>query len=412
MKMALFKFLAMAYRDLIRNGRRSALTALAVALGLVIVMAFSSLIEGMLETMLADSIRMTTGHLQIRDESYDADKASLLARDLLEDGEAWAVQVESLAEVQSAAPVLWLGGLLSTPQESIGVQVVGIDPEDAFHAPIRDGIVAGEYLQSEDRRQILVGKSLANQMGITVGQRVSLATSNADGEGQEGIFTVAGLVDTGFPGIDQIRVIMPLAQTQSFSGVGDRFSSLILMLADQEDTALVAARLQGPDTQIVTWRDLNRLLLESVDTGIFFYYILYGIVFLTVAVLIANTLLMSVFARAREIGILASLGMNRRQIMLLFLLEGILLALFGIAVGWVLGLGLVAYMTYVGFSIPEETVSLVGDEFAFGTTLYGGFAPDQFLILSFLLLVIVSLVALYPAWYAARMEPVEALHSL
>jgi ABC-type lipoprotein release transport system permease subunit len=396
---------------LVRNGRRSALTALAVALGLVVVFAFASLIDGMLETMVADNIRLSSGHLQIRNENYDASKESLKSQDLLEKGDEWTAQAESLAEVQSAAPVLWSGGLLSTAGESIGIQIVGIDPEDAFHTPIRDGIVAGEYLSADDRGQILVGRILADQMGITVGQRVSVAASDANGVGQEGIFTVAGLVDTGFPSIDQHRILMPMAQAQAFSGVGDRFSSLVLILDDQEDTALVAGNVQVPETQIVTWEELNSLILESVGTGMIFYYILYGIVFLAVAVIIANTLLMSVFARAREIGILASLGMRGRQILGLFLVEGILLAIFGIALGWVLGMGVVAYMTYVGFSIPAETATMV-EGMAFGSTIKGRFALDQFIILSLLLLAIVSLVSLYPAWYASKMEPVEAIHSL
>ena len=409
--MAISKFFSIAYRNLVRNGRRTTLTTLAVALGLVVVMAMSSLIEGMISTMVADGIRMSSGHLQIRAESYDEDKASLLSKDLLRDGAAWAAQAEALSEVQSAAPVLWSGGLLSTAQESVGIQIVGIDTDDAFHDPIRAGIVAGEFLNNDDRGRILIGKGLAEQMDITVGRRVSLAAGNADGEGQEGIFTVVGLVDTGFPSIDQNRVILPLAQAQSFSGVGDRFSSLILMLKNQEDTDAVAAMFAGPDTQALTWEDLNRLVLESVENGIIFYYVLYGIVFLAVAVLIANTLLMSVFARAQEIGILASLGMNQRQITQLFLIEGILLALLGIFLGLVLGLGVVAYMTFVGFAIPAETASMV-EGFAFGTTIRGGFAPLEFAVLSLLLLVIVSLVSLYPAALAARMEPVEALHAL
>lgn len=409
--MAISKFFSIAYRNLVRNGRRTGLTALAVALGLVVVMAMSSLVEGMVSSMVADNIRMSSGHLQIRDESYQVDKLSLLSRDLLQDGEAWAAQVEALPEVQSAAPVLWIGGLLGTAQESVGIELVGIDPDDAFHAPIREGITAGEFLKSDDRGRILIGQGLADEMGITVGRRVSVAASNANGLSQEGIFTVVGLVDTGFPSIDQHRVILPLAQAQSFSGVGNRVSSIILMLQDQEDTAHVATMLAGPDTQVLTWEELNRLILESVENGLIFYYVLYGIVFLVVAVLIANTLLMSVFARAREIGILSSFGMNRGEITLLFLIEGILLALLGIALGWVLGLGVVAYMTYVGFSIPADTAALI-EGFAFRTTMYGAFAPAQYVIFSLLLLVIVSLVSLYPASFAAKMEPVEALHSL
>ncbi len=409
--MVFSKFLTMAFRDLRRNSRRSALTALAVALGLVVTFAFSSLLEGMVESILSDSIRISTGHIQIRNADYDVDKGSLLAQDLLDDPGAWTNQFQTMSEVRSAAPVLWSSGLVSTAQESVGVQIVGLNPEDAYHEPIRAGIIDGEYLQSDERGTILIGRVLARQLEVGVGDRVSLAASTAGGEGQEGVFTIAGLIDTGFPSIDQNRVIMPLAQAQAFSDVGNRFSSLIIMLDNQNDAERLAARIQIPGTEVLTWRDLNTLILESVENGLFFYYILYGIVFFAVGVLIANTLLMSVFARAREIGILSSLGMNGRQVMLLFLLEGILLALFGIAVGWMLGLAVVFYMTYIGFTIPEETVTLV-EGFAFGTTLKGGFAPEQFIVLSILLLIVVSLVSLYPAWFAARMEPVEALQSL
>ncbi len=181
--------------------------------------------------------------------------------------------------------------------------------------------MAGEYLKNDDRGRILVGSRLADQMDITVGQRVSLAATDANGNGQEGIFTVAGLVDTGFASIDQDRVILPLAQAQSFFGVGDRFSSLILMLNNEEDTAVAAAAFTEPEIQVLTWEEMNKLLVETVQNALPIYYVLYGIVFLAVAILIANTLLMSVFARAREIGILASLGMNSATLCCCFLLK-------------------------------------------------------------------------------------------
>lgn len=408
--MAVRKFLAMAYRSVIRNTRRSALTALAVALGLVVVMLMAGLIEGMVANSIADNIRVRTGHLQLQSTSYEAEKASLLSKDLLRDGEELAVELEALNGVQSAAPVLWTGGLLSTPRESVGVEIVGIDPQDVFHAPIREGIVAGDYLAGDDRGQLLVGKVLADQMDISVGQRISLAASDANGVGQEGIFTVVGLVDTGFPGIDQNRVLLPLAQAQSFSGVGDRVSSVIMMLDDQDDPFALATQLDGSETKIVTWQELNRILLESVQAGMVFYYVIYAIVFLAVAVIIANTLLMSVFERTREIGILASLGMSGNQIMTMVLFEAVILAIFGVIAGWILGLGAVTYMAVVGISIPLETATLV-EGMAFGTTMKGGYAPEQFVILSILLFVIVAIVSLYPAWYAARLEPVEAIHT-
>ena len=134
-------------------------------------------------------------------------------------------------------------------------------------------------------------------------------------------------------------------------------------------------------------------------------------VILVVAVLIANTLLMSVFERTREMGILAALGMKRRQVMLMFLFEATILALAGIAVGQVLGFAVVAYLARVGLGFSEDAMASI-EGFAYGSRMYAEFAPGQAIILSLFMFIVVTLVSLYPAWYAARLEPVKALHSL
>jgi len=408
--MELRSFLSIAYRALVRNTRRSALTAFAVALGLVVAMMMASLLDGAFYNAIDDNVRVVTGHMQVHKRSYDTGKQSLLAEDLLDNAEQMAATAESLPGVQSAAPVLWSGGLLATAEESIGVEIMGIDPDDAFHEPIRNGIVAGEYLKGDDRGRILVSSLLAKQMKINLNDRVSIAMSNANGEGQEGVFTVVGLYDTGFPGIDQNRVILPLQQAQAFAGVDGYASSLILMLTDRDEAPALARQLESETLMVETWEDLNSIMLDSIDIGRAYYNIVYAIIFIMVAVLIVNTLLMSVFERLREIGVLASIGMRGRQIMLLFLLEAFMLTVLGIVLGWILGLGAVSYLTFVGIPIPAEAAALV-EGIAFGTRMYGGFAPLQFVVLSLLLLVVVLLVSLYPAWFAARLEPVEALHA-
>jgi len=336
---------------------------------------------------------------------------SLLSKDLLQNSDSLAARAEELPQVQSAAPVLWTSGVLSTIRESTGVQVTGIDPADAFHAPIRDGMIAGTYITAEDRGQILLGKRLANDMNIGVGQRVSLTVGNANGQPEEAIFTVAGLFDTGIPNYDQSTVIMPLAKLQSLTGTGNRASSIIVMLNNREDTEQVAAALQAPGINVVTWQSLNSIILDTVQMGMAFYYIIYFIVILVVAVLIANTLLMSVFERTREMGILAAMGMKRRQIMVMVLFESTILALAGIVVGMLLGFAVVAYWAAVGISFNEDAMASV-QGFAYSSKMYAEFAPDQAIILSLFMFVVVTLVSLYPAWYAARLEPVKALHTL
>ena len=133
-----------------------------------------------------------------------------------------------------------------------------------------------------------------------------------------------------------------------------------------------------------------------------------GVVILIVAVIIANTLLMSVFERIREMGILSALGMKGRHIMQMLLLEAVCLGLGGIALGLIIGLSGVAYITYVGIPIGD-IASVAGTSVALGSTINGRFVPGTFAGLSLATLLIILAAALYPAWYAARLEPAEAL---
>jgi len=409
--MALSKLWVIAWRDLGRNRRRSFLSLLAVALGLGLLILLNGYIAGVLEDSLQNGIRLETGHVQIRAASYQREKLSLLAKDLLADSDALAARASAMAEVKAAAPVLWAGGILNTADDSAGVQIYGADTASAVFAPIRDALAGGEWLAADDRGGILIGKSLANSMGVGVGQRVSLSLVNAGGQADEGIFTVRGLFSTGVGSYDNGAVFMPLAKAQAFTGAGDDASAILIMLHRQDDAERVAAALQGPGTVALTWRDLNALVLQTIQTGMSFYVLIDLIVILVVAVIIANTLLMAVFERIREMGILAALGMKGRQIMLMLVIEAAILGLAGIAVGIVLGAAGVGYLATHGIYIGDKVASTAGS-IALGNTLYARFVPGTFAALSGWTLVIILLASLYPAWFAARLEPVKALHNL
>ena len=169
--------------------------------------------------------------------------------------------------------------------------------------------------------------------------------------------------------------------------------------------------LRGQGHNVVTWQDMNALILVAIESGMSFYYLLYGIVILVVAVIIANTLLMSVFERTRELGILAALGMKGRQIRTMILLEAGTLAVLGIIGGIALGSFFVWYLMVNGIPIGDEIAGMV-QGFAMRNVLYTKFVPAEMVGLSLAMLVIVLLGALYPASFAARLEPIEALHAL
>ena len=409
--MAFGKLWQIAYRDLGRNRRRSFFTLVAVAVGLALLIFINGLIAGVMHDAVENNIRLRTGHVQLRAPSYEEEKVSLQWQDLLANGEDLAAQARALPQVASAAPVLWAVGVLNTAEDTTNLQVYGIDVTSDFYAPVRDGLVAGEFLAADDRSGILLGKRLADSMGLQPGSKVSLTLIDADGQPQEQIYTVRGLFRSGAVSYDENSVFMPLAKAQAVSNTAGRASAVTILLHNQEDAEAVAATLAAPDVKALTWTELNQVFLQTMAIGLRFYLILDFIVMLVVAVVIANTLLMAVFERVREMGILAALGMKGRQIMGMFLLEAATLGLLGIVAGIVLGTAIVLYMTDHGIYMGEDVAGSV-ENIALGATMYTRLVPTTIANLSLATLVVILLGSLYPAWFAARLEPVQALHSL
>jgi ABC-type lipoprotein release transport system permease subunit len=406
--MTLLKLWIVAYRDLGRNRRRTGLTVLAVILGLAVLIMMSGFVAGIFDSMISYSILLESGHVQIRSENFNTENPSLEWRELIENSEELLPRVAEVEGVTATSPVLWAGGFVNTADELVGVNVKGFDPDSSFHEPIREGIVAGDYLELEDRDGVLVGEKLANDLGLRAGSRINLLVNTSDGETDEDIFTVRGLYSTGVVSYDARTIYMPLPKAQAIANTGDRISAIILLTEDAETVDQVAAALRGPGRSVVTWKDLNALILNAIEQANFFYFAIYGIVILIVAVLIANTLLMSVFERTREMGILAALGMKGYQIVTMVLLEAGSLALIGVIGGLALGVMVVWYMSFNGLYIGDDIASMV-QGFAYPSTFYAKIAPADFLMLSLAMLGIVLLAALYPAIFAARLEPVEAL---
>src|SRR5512142_3035072 len=140
----------MAYRDLGRNRRRTLLSALAVTLGLALVLFFASFIEGEMRGAMANTIVLQSGDLQVRGASYDINKMSLDWKDLIATPDAVVQQVKGIPQVADATPRLLASGILSWGEDSRGVQVVGIDPQAGPNEVFRQGLLSGQFITADD----------------------------------------------------------------------------------------------------------------------------------------------------------------------------------------------------------------------------------------------------------------------
>ena len=398
----------LAFRNIGRNKTRSFLSSLAVGVGMALLLLMVSVLEGEMKGALQNTIRLQSGHLQIRPESYEESKISLKWEDLIANPEQVAEQVKSLSQVTVATPRLIASTILTIGDESKSAQILGIDPDSAANQPFRDGMLSGEFIHADDREGILIGNILADKLGVKVNDKMNLLVTTSNGDVIEQLFTVRGIFTTRTPGYDENTIFMPLAKAQAITATENHASTIFVLLQNSDQADAVAQALKSNNYKILTWREQNVFITQFEDYANAFFIVLYLIVLGITATVVTNTLVMAVFERTREIGILSAIGMKGRGIMAQFLAEAALLATGGVIGGLIIGGAAVAYFTIYGIYIGDYGITGV----LFEDRIYAHLTLANTINLAIVTYVITLIASLYPARLAARLEPVEALHGL
>ena len=401
----------LAFRNLNRNRRRSILSGLAISLGLALILLIAAIVRGEMVGSIAKTIQLSSGHIQIRSSEYIEGKSSLKWSDLVADPQSIIDTLEGSSSlndlIQVATPRLNASAVVSSGNDSIGVQLLGVDPTSAANQPFVEGITAGSFLSQDDGNSIVIGQLLANKLQINIGDSINLLVNTSNGDVNEQKFTVRGLYTTRTPTYDESTILMTMEKVQTITSTQDHATSIFILLNDRDDADLVASAISGAGYEVLTWKDMNQLLLDTEELANSFMIIIYLIVLAITATVIVNTLIMSVFERTREIGILAAVGMKGRQILGLFLAEASILAVGGIAFGLALGWLVCQYFAKFGFAIGDMGIN---SEMLFGDRIYAVLTGGDTLYLTILAFIVTMIASLYPAILAARLEPVDALH--
>ncbi len=397
-------------RNLGRNRRRTALSAIAIATGTALLLFMSATIRGEMRGALELNINLRTGHLQVHTKDYKDGKMSLKRADMIEAPLAISSQIEEIAQVKSASPRLNASGIIAFKNETIGVQIIGIDPKSATNAPYQNGLAAGEFLKADDREGILIGLPLAENLHLNPGDTINLIINTSEGDTDEQSFTIRGIYTTDTPGYDKATIFMPLEKAQTITKTENYASMVYILLHDMDDTAAVKDALVSSQYVVEDWEEINKifLLVMKLSNGMMFFFNL--MVLGVTATVIMNTLLMAVYERTREIGILSALGMKGKEIKTLFLTEATLLAIGGVLIGLAIGVPLILYYAQVGFYFGDMGVS-AKSSIMIGNSIYPYPTVGDAVSISLAALLITILSGYYPASQAAKLEPVDALHS-
>jgi ABC-type lipoprotein release transport system permease subunit len=402
--------LKMAWRNVWRNKRRTLITTLALAFGVMAIVVIHSFREVATDEMFRSVTRGLVGHIQIHGRGY---QASPEIDNLVRDPSAVESALSGLIPgAQSERRVLG-GGLAGSGESSTAVMVMGIEPSNPAARSLLT-IEKGRGLGDKAAREVVLGTSLARELKVEPGGELVLVGQAADGSLANDRFTVVGLADSGSSEANASSVFMHLADAQSFFALGEGVHQLIVRLPfESEDLTTETARLRralGADAlEVMAWTEILPELKSAVDAKRKNSRLIDLIVFLIVSLGILNTMTMSTFERTRELGVLASLGTRRRRILGMVVLEALLQGLIGFAIGLGLALAMLYGMGDVALG------SAFGN--AGGSDMLGARMP-QVLALSVHLpsvaeAAIVTLLtmlagALVPAIRASRLKPVEA----
>jgi ABC-type lipoprotein release transport system permease subunit len=409
--------LALAWRNVLRQARRSFLTASAMVLGLALLVISRSLADGSHESWIDAGVRLGSGHVVVQHPSYQrtADLADRLSAEQVEAALAALADPPLAERVAAATPRLTVTGLASSAESAVPALVVGVDPaREAAFSELAGRAVEGEYVAEGERLGAFIGAGMAERLGLELGSRFVLTAQGADGEIAGQLVRVSGIYRTGVPEMDQALVHVPIGTAREWLGTPGGATSVAVLLRASRDTeeaaALLEERLRGSGAAVLAWREAMPELDAALRIDDWGDYVFHGILFAIVALAILNAILMSVLNRRREFGVLRALGLTGRETGAVVLAEGILLTLASGAVGIVLGLG----VTWLFWRDGLDLSALWSGDMTISGAVIDPVLVPQFrlanVLLAFGWILAIGLAAsLYPARQAGRIDVAEAM---
>ena len=414
--------LKIAWRNLGRNRKRTLLAIAAIALGQFTLVFVNCMMAGMYDDMLDTITGPLMGHVQVHHPDWREERAIDLA---IPDLAKVSEQITALEDVKSLSPRIYAPVLVAPGEKSASpalaeaAMIVGID---VIAETREDGII--DMLGPDEfpgNGQVVVGKVLAQRLGIAVGDSLAVIGQDADEFPTSDLFEVSAVIRSMTDVVNRLGVVMAFEDAGTFLALEDHAHEIIIHGRTAKEAPVLAERIRAlpglAKQEALDWREAAPQLVTMIEMKDWMDLIFVAILFVAAAAGIANTMTMSTFERTHEFGMLLAVGSRPLRIVRMVMLEAIILGLIGVAVGSVVGSALVIWTSHTGIDYAAltnargEEVEIAFQGLSVSYMIYPTFEwrHINFGIVAVTLTSVLA--ALWPAWLAARQEPAEAMRS-
>jgi len=401
-------FLKLAWRNVLRNRRRTLIAGTAIGLGLAAMIFTDALYEGMMRHMMRSATSTYLGDAQLhRDGFRETRNVDLLIADLPDA----VVRLQQSPWVQAFSARISTFAMIASPRNSAAVTLIGIDPQqESAVSKVDDAITSGSFLGETDARNVILGSKLAEVLEVDLGDRLVLTTTEAfTGEMHQELFRLSGIYHFGEAQMDEGMAFIHLPVAQRMTGLTDQAHELAIVLKEpkmaREESLPFWKDIAGANNEAVGWPIILPELNSVVQMSSLNLIVTGSILFAVVALGIVNTLFMSIYERMFEFGVLRAVGTSRGEIVSLVLLEAAWLAVISAGIGIVLAWSVTSLVAHYGIDYSGIEVA--------GVTIRESIRPimqwSQFLIYPIWTILLTVLVGIYPGLYAARITPAHAM---
>ncbi len=414
------KLIALAWRNLWRNRRRTLITLFGIAFGTMLAVLATGIGDSSYASMIDRAAQMSSGHVTVQHPDF-VDLPS--ATKTVEDADAAAAAARQLAHVDAAVVRQQGSVMLATARQSYGTYYLGIDPEQETPATLEtlEQVVEGEFFATATDGGIVLGEALAENLGAKLGKRVVYTVTDKEGEIVSGLARVGGIVRTGIQSVDASLCYLPLNTLRKTLGYGPHEATTVAVFVDDNRRSDATARAladqlgsspeEGP--AVLTWKESQPQLRAFIDMKVNGTLILEAIIMLLLAAGIFNSLFVSVMERLREFGIMLAIGFTTTQLFVLVMWESLLLALSGLLAAVLVTAGPYYHLSTTGIDTAqmyEGGVEVAG--VGMDAIIYCRIYPESVVMMVVIIVLATLLAGLYPAWRAGRVQPAIAIKEL